>query len=64
MNREQMAERFYIDDHALVYGLLGKHAEEACGQEGMKALEKGTILYARERGIRMAKRCLADGPGA
>lgn len=61
MNREQMAERFYIDDHALVYGLLGKYAEEACGQEGMKALEKGTILYARERGIRMAKRCLADG---
>ncbi len=61
MIREKIAPEFYIDDHALIYGLLGKYAEEVCGEEGLAALEKGTILYARERGIRMAKRCLADG---
>lgn len=54
-------ERFYIDDHALIYGLLGKYAEEQCAQDGIAALEKATIQYAKERGIRMAKRCLADG---
>ncbi len=61
MIREKIAPEFYIEDHALIYGLLGKHAEAVCGDAGLKALEKGTILYARERGIRMAKRCLADG---
>lgn len=61
MIRDQIAREFYIDDHALLYGLLGKYAEERCGQDGMDALAKGTIQYARERGIRMAKRCLADG---
>ena len=59
--REKIAPEFYIDDHALIYGLLGKYADELYGEAGMAALEKGTILYARERGIRMAKRCLADG---
>ena len=54
-------ERFYIDDHALIYGLLGKYAEAQCAQGGVAALEKATIQYAKERGIRMAKRCLADG---
>ena len=54
-------ENFYIDDHALIYGLLGKYAELYCCDSGLLALEKATIQYARERGIRMAKRCLADG---
>ena len=54
-------ERFYIDDHALIYGLFGKYAELSCGQAGIATLEKATIQYAKERGIRMAKRCLADG---
>lgn len=61
MERETIAKTFYIDDHALIFGLLGKHAEACCGPVGMEALNKGTIQYARERGIRMAKRCLADG---
>lgn len=55
------AERFYIDDHALLYGLLGKYADEICAEKGMDALAKATVQYARERGLRMAKRCLADG---
>lgn len=61
MIREKIATEFYIEDHALIYGLLGKYAEELCGQAGLDALAHGTILYARERGIRMARRCLADG---
>lgn len=61
MENRRLAEQFYIDDHALIYGLMGKYAEERCGEAGMKALELGTVQYARERGLRMAKRCLADG---
>ena len=61
MIREKIAPEFYIEDHALIYGLLGKYAEEARGEAGLDALAKGTILYSRERGIRMAKRALADG---
>jgi len=60
-NRSIMAENFYIDDHALIYGLMGKYAEALCGEAGMDALAKGTVQYAKERGLRMAKRCLADG---
>ncbi len=60
MERCEIAEKFYIDDHALIYGLMGKYAEERCGQAGMDALDKATVQYARERGIRMAKRCIAD----
>lgn len=59
MIREKIAPEFYIEDHALIYGLLGKHAEQLCGEAGLDAFAKGTILYSRERGIRMAKRCLA-----
>ena len=61
MIREKIAPEFYIEDHALIYGLLGKYAEEAHGEAGLDALARGTILYSRERGIRMAKRALADG---
>lgn len=61
MVRNKIANEFYIEDHALIYGLLGKYAEAECGEAGMDALTKGTVQYARERGIRMARRCLADG---
>ena len=35
MDKRSLAEQFYIDDHALIYGLLGKYAEECCGEKGM-----------------------------
>lgn len=60
-DREKTASSFYIDDHAVLYALLVKNAEAACGANGLEAATKGTILYARERGLRMAMRCLADG---
>lgn len=61
MVRNKIADSFYIDDHALIYGLLAKEAEVRLGQNGYAAAEKGTILYAKERGVRMAQRCLDDG---
>ena len=56
MKREDIAKDFYIEDHALLYGLMGKHAEELCGEKGIRALEDATVLYGRERGLRMAMR--------
>jgi hypothetical protein len=50
-----------MDDHAMLYAYLLKTAEEHCGGQGHAASVKGTILYARERGLRMAMRCKADG---
>lgn len=60
-DRANMASQFYIDDHAVLYGLLLKQADTLCGSKGEDASVKATIQYARERGLRMAMRCLADG---
>lgn len=60
-DRTQLSASFYIDDHAMLYAYLLKNAEELCGGRGLEASVKGTILYARERGLRMAMRCKADG---
>ena len=59
--REKVAEKFYIEDHAVLYGLLVKNAIEIFGEAGKESSKNGTILYAKERGIRMAMRALADG---
>ena len=61
MDRKDMADIFYIEDHALLYGLMGRYAEELCGKAGLQALEKGTILYGKERGLRMAMRAQRNG---
>ncbi len=55
------AVSYYIDDHAMLYAYLVKNAEMVCGEQGLDASVKGTILYGRERGLRMAMRCRADG---
>ena len=60
-NKKQAALSFYIDDHAVLYALLVKRAEELRGNAGNEASVRGTILYARERGLSMAMRCTADG---
>jgi hypothetical protein len=54
-------QAFYMDDHAMLYAYLLKNAEETCGERGNEASVKGTILYGKERGLRMAMRCTADG---
>lgn len=61
MERQQIEKLFYIDDHALLYGLLAKAADELYGEQGDRASKLATQLYATERGRRMAKRALRDG---
>ena len=61
MDRETIAQEFYIEDHAVIYGLLVKNAVETAGEAGMDSSVKGTILYGKERGLRMAMRAVADG---
>jgi hypothetical protein len=59
--RESIAADFYIDDHAVLYGLIARSAEDACGAEGLDAITPAVIRYCGERGLRAAGRCLADG---
>ena len=61
MKREDIAKDFYIEDHALLYGLMGKHAEELCGEKGIRALEDAIVLYGRKRGLRMDMRTEKNG---
>lgn len=55
--REEIAPSFYIEDHAVLVALIVKSA----GESGRKAVMKGIAAYGRERGLRGAARCLADG---
>lgn len=61
MDRKEMEKQFYIEDHAVIYGLLVKNAINLCGEAGEQASIQGTILYAKERGLRMAMRADANG---
>lgn len=58
--REEIVNEFYIEDHAVLYGLLVKEAILLYGKEGENTSVKGTILYAKERGLRMAIRAHRD----
>ena len=59
--RESATPEFYIDDHAVLFGLLAKNAETACGRFGLDAVDRAVVSYGRERGQRGAMRCLRDG---
>lgn len=61
MNRYKIAQDFYIDDHAVLFAYLVKNAETRASQAGFDAVVKGLVAYGRERGLRCAMRCLADG---
>ncbi len=54
-------KNFYIDDHAVLFAYLAKGAIETFGIRGRETVVRGIAAYARERGIRMAMRCMADG---
>ena len=54
-------DSFYIDDHAVLYALLAKNVKNSCGELSDKILEAAVTAYGKERGLRSAKRCLADG---
>ena len=61
MDRKEIAEQFYMEEHAVLYALLVKAARELYGDKGELANVEGTIQYGRERGRRMALRALKDG---
>ncbi len=59
INRSIASAKFYIEDHAVLYALLVRAAVEQYVDKGEEAARKATIVYARERGLRMAMRCAA-----
>lgn len=61
MNRNEVIENFYIDDHAVLFACLAERAIKSFGNRGRMAVIEGVSIYCRERGLRMAMRCLADG---
>ncbi|MDR3165873.1 MAG: L-2-amino-thiazoline-4-carboxylic acid hydrolase [Synergistaceae bacterium] len=61
MDRETAAEKFYVEDHAVLLALMVKQAESGCGSEGRAAAVRSIERYGKERGMRAAMRCLADG---
>ena len=61
MNRKDIADKFYTDDHALLFALIARNILRAEGESGMQALESGVKIYGRERGLRYAMRCLKNG---
>ncbi len=60
-NRKNSEMDFYIDDHAALFGLIAKCSEDILGDKGLETSGQGVIVMARERGLRSAKRCLANG---
>lgn len=50
-----------IEQHAVLFAYLAKHAVELCKEEGKEAVLEGMTAYGRERGARMAARALAHG---
>lgn len=53
MDRKEIAEQFYMEEHAVLYALLVKAARELYGDKGELANVEGTIQHGRERGRRM-----------
>ena len=51
---------FYIDDHAHLCALFIKHLMQKSPETGLQVLERAVNIYARERGLRSAMRCLAN----
>lgn len=50
-----------IEQHAVLYALLMRHAVKQAGQQGRDAMREATAVYGLERGGRMRQRALANG---
>ncbi len=61
MAGNEIPVRYTPEHHAILYGLFVRNAVKLAGQDGKKAVHAGTLLYADQRGSRMAKRCLEHG---
>lgn len=53
---ESVPVRFSPEHHAVLYGLFVRNAAAMAGADGRDAAHQATLLYARQRGGRMAKR--------
>lgn len=53
--------QFYIDDHAVLFGVIAKSCEKIMGSKGLITCGQGIVTMARERGLRSAIRCVANG---
>lgn len=49
------------EHHAVLYALFVRNSKEMAGAAGGDAIHQATLLYADQRGSRMAKRALAHG---
>lgn len=54
-------ERFGPETHAALYGLFVRTAQALAGERGREAVLQGTLLYADQRGSRIAKTARAHG---
>lgn len=54
-------DRFYIDDHGALFGLIARECDERLGEKGLETCRKAVVIMARERGLRSAMRCAANG---
>jgi hypothetical protein len=61
MERTETANNFYIEDHAVLLALFIKFASEKCADRGKNIASGAIAVYGRERGLRAAMRCSADG---
>jgi len=56
-----MPHVFLPEQHALLFGIVARHARVAAGQAGLDAVADGVKAYALQRGGRMRARALANG---
>ncbi len=54
-------DSFDIPQHANLFALIYRRSAELAGSAGREAADKGTQLYGRQRGRRMAERARRDG---
>ena len=53
--------QYSAENHALLFTMFVRNAVKISGQEGKNAVEKGTALYAKQRGERMGQRTEEHG---
>lgn len=58
---DRVPVRFTPEHHAILFGLFVRNAALLAGEAGRKAAKEATLLYADQRGARMAKRCRKNG---
>jgi len=58
---KMMGDLMKIENQAMMFAFLSKHAIQAEGEKGREVIQEGMKRYGRERGARMAARARANG---